>query len=142
MSLTSVLKSWESAGNTETACRLIAAAVKTCKVARHVCFQQKAGLGTSYLSDAYLQNVIEVLWTLWKDAGGVSYPHFNLDKKSNCLRAHAHPACTERKRVTSQRTRARQPTLNSLATISAGAASTTSSDITLSLNVCQYASEY
>jgi hypothetical protein len=33
MTLTSVLQSWESIGSTEMACRLIAASIKTCKVA-------------------------------------------------------------------------------------------------------------
>ena len=70
MTLTSVLQSWESIGSTEMACHLIAASIKTCKVARHICFEQKITTG-SYLSDAYLQNLVEVLWTLWKKAGGV-----------------------------------------------------------------------
>ncbi|KAF8218510.1 hypothetical protein L208DRAFT_1373938 [Tricholoma matsutake] len=65
MTLTSVLQSWESIGSTETACRLIAASIKTCKITTG-----------SYLSDAYLQNLIEVLWTLWKKAGGVRWTVF------------------------------------------------------------------
>ena len=70
MTVTSVLTTWGCVGNTETACRLIAAAIKTCKVARHICFEQNVTT-SSYLSDAYLQNSIEVLWKLWNDAGGV-----------------------------------------------------------------------
>ncbi|KAF8234117.1 hypothetical protein L208DRAFT_1077691, partial [Tricholoma matsutake] len=69
MTLTSVLQSWESIGSTKTACHLIAASIKICKVARHICFEQKITTG-SYLSDAYLQNLIEVLWTLWKKVEG------------------------------------------------------------------------
>ena len=71
MTITSILKSWESIRNTEMACKLIAAAIKTCRVAHHICSQKN--IETSrYLSDAYLQCIVEVLWTLWRDAAGVS----------------------------------------------------------------------
>jgi hypothetical protein len=70
MTLTTVLQSWESIGSTETTCRLITASIKMCRVARHICFEQKI-MTKSYLSDAYLQNIDEILWTLWKKAGGV-----------------------------------------------------------------------
>jgi hypothetical protein len=52
------------------ACNLIAAALKTCKVARHLCFEHNITT-TSYLSDIYLENVVSKLWDLWKSAGGV-----------------------------------------------------------------------
>lgn len=71
LTCSSVLKSWASVGNNMTACRLIAAAVKTCKVARHVCGQQSI-LPTSYLADSYLERVIDLLWAAWDKAGGVS----------------------------------------------------------------------
>jgi len=71
MTITTVLQSWESVGSTEVACRLIASTIKTCKVARHICFER--GIKPSgYISDAYLENLIDVLWKLWTDAGGVS----------------------------------------------------------------------
>jgi hypothetical protein len=70
MTVQSVLTSWSSVGNTETACKLIAAAIKTCKVARFICFQRNIA-GDIYLSDIYLENIVDRLWTLWKDAGGV-----------------------------------------------------------------------
>ena len=73
MRIMSVLKSWADIGNVDTACRLIAAAIKTCRVARHLCFQCGVQPGT-YLSDAYLDNTIDRLWGLWKDAGGISPP--------------------------------------------------------------------
>ncbi|KAF8870850.1 hypothetical protein BD779DRAFT_1454814, partial [Infundibulicybe gibba] len=67
----SALLSWRSVGNVEMACRLIAAAIKTYRVARHICFKRGTTEG-SYLSRAYLQNLVERLWEIWKDAGGVS----------------------------------------------------------------------
>jgi hypothetical protein len=71
MTITTVLKSWDCVGSTEIACKLIAVTIKTCQVARHLCFEK--GLNpNSYLSDVYLQNLVEVLWTIWNNAGGVS----------------------------------------------------------------------
>jgi len=66
-----VMKSWGDIGNTETACKLIAAAIRTCKVAQYIC--QKTNVkATTYISDMYLGRVIETLWDLWKLAGAVS----------------------------------------------------------------------
>jgi len=70
MTVQTVLTSWSSVGNTETARKLIAAAIRTCKTARFICFQRNVAV-TSYLSDIYLENILDRLWTLWKDAGGV-----------------------------------------------------------------------
>lgn len=66
-----VLISWESVGTCEVACRLMAAVVKTCKVARHFCFIRNLD-ASSFLSDAYLEQIVETLWEYWKAAGGVS----------------------------------------------------------------------
>ncbi|KAF8881061.1 hypothetical protein CPB84DRAFT_1792155 [Gymnopilus junonius] len=67
MTCSSVMKSWYI-GSTTTACKLIAAAICTCKVARYVC--EKLQVTTaSYISDTYLERVIETLWDLWKQAG-------------------------------------------------------------------------
>ncbi|GBE78970.1 hypothetical protein SCP_0201670 [Sparassis crispa] len=68
MTSSSVLTSWDSIGN-DAARRLIAAAMKTCKVARHVCFVNGIEANT-YLSDTYLETTFEILWQLWKAAGG------------------------------------------------------------------------
>jgi hypothetical protein len=71
LKLTTVLTSWESTGGPQTACKLIAVIIQTCKVARHLCY--KRGIdASSYLSDIYLENAMDRLWTLWKEAGGVS----------------------------------------------------------------------
>jgi len=71
MTCASVMTSWEDIGNTDTACKLIAAAIRTCKVARYVCERMKIR-ATAYISDMYLSRVIETLWDLWKLAGAVS----------------------------------------------------------------------
>jgi len=86
MTCTSVLTSWASVGNTGIARQLIAAAIKTCRVARHLCFQ-RAIESTSFLSDAYLENIIDILWTLWIDAGGVCV--FFYSKMSNLQKIHS-----------------------------------------------------
>jgi hypothetical protein len=71
MTIRSVLSSWSAIGGNDVACRLIAAAIKTCKVARLMCSQRDIVV-SSYLSDAYLNELVERLWTLRKDATGVS----------------------------------------------------------------------
>jgi hypothetical protein len=72
MSCTSVMKTWKDVGNTATACKLIAASLRTCKIARFVCKKTNI-ISSSYLADAYLERVVDTLWELWKAAGGVSY---------------------------------------------------------------------
>jgi hypothetical protein len=67
----SVLTKWEDMGNVYMACELIASVIKTCRIARHICFQHGITPG-SYLSDSYLDLAFELLWQLWKDGGGVS----------------------------------------------------------------------
>jgi hypothetical protein len=52
------------------ACRLIATVIKTCKVARHLCFVKHIDT-SAFLSDVYLENIINLLWTSWKDAVGI-----------------------------------------------------------------------
>lgn len=71
MTCASAMTSWEDIGNNDTAYKLIAAAVRTCKVARYVCEKTNVTT-TSYISDIYLGQVIETLWDLWKLAGAVS----------------------------------------------------------------------
>ncbi|KAM6499838.1 hypothetical protein JOM56_005346 [Amanita muscaria] len=61
--------SWQDIGSTVVACRLIAAVIKTCKQARHAC--AKLGIRGSYISDSYLDRVIDILREEyeWKGAG-------------------------------------------------------------------------
>ena len=67
LTCSSVLVSWPAVGNVATAFRLLAAAVKTAKVARQLCFTKGISNtgGSDYLADAYIQNIIELLWTCW-----------------------------------------------------------------------------
>jgi hypothetical protein len=65
LSCSAVLVSWSAVGNVGTAFRLLAAAVKTAKVARQLCFTQ--GILGSCLADAYIQNIVELLWNCWND---------------------------------------------------------------------------
>jgi hypothetical protein len=75
MTIRSVLTSWECVGCTEIAQGLIAAAIKTCKVMRVFCHQCNIQT-SSYLSDVYLQELVERIWTLWNEAGGVCCIYF------------------------------------------------------------------
>jgi hypothetical protein len=59
------LTSWTIVGNVETACRLVAALVKTCKVAREICRVNERNPGTSFIADVYLDRIIETLWKVW-----------------------------------------------------------------------------
>ncbi|KAM6493574.1 hypothetical protein JOM56_011708 [Amanita muscaria] len=71
-----ILPNWQAIGSLENARRLIAAVLKTCRVARALCHdlemsERKIGSQTiSYLSDNYLEQITEWLWELWKQAGG------------------------------------------------------------------------
>lgn len=60
----SVLQTWSDIGNVQTAYHLLAASLKTGLVARHLCFANKVSVSdsSSYLSDAYLREVVEILW--------------------------------------------------------------------------------
>lgn len=77
LTISTALESWASIGTTAVACRLIAASIKTCKVARYVCLKRQIK-ASSYLSDAYLENLLERLWSLWQQAGAVCFFLFYL----------------------------------------------------------------
>ena len=79
LTCSSVLVSWPAVGNVATAFRLLAAAVKTAKVARQLCFTKGISNTESYLADSYIQNIIELLWTCWN---GVRF--------SICHMSHGH----------------------------------------------------
>ena len=64
MTLRSVIKTWSDVGDISTAYRLLAASLKTCLVARHLCFMNRISAPSSYLSDIYLQEVVDVLWEI------------------------------------------------------------------------------
>ncbi|KAF8148931.1 hypothetical protein B0H34DRAFT_736008 [Crassisporium funariophilum] len=60
----SVMTSWAAVGNTDVVRRLIAAAIRTSKVAKYICKCQQVEV-TSYMSDTYLQIMVEHLWAVW-----------------------------------------------------------------------------
>ena len=74
---TSLLASWDNIGSTGIACRLIAVAIKTCKVARHLCFTKQIN-PPAYLSDIYLSNIIASLWSSWKQATGINVSNITI----------------------------------------------------------------
>ncbi|KAI0044239.1 hypothetical protein FA95DRAFT_1625999 [Auriscalpium vulgare] len=65
LTCTTVLTLWSAVGNTNIAYRLIAAALRTCKVARHLCFKRQLK-PDAFLSDAYLSNIVEQLRKITK----------------------------------------------------------------------------
>jgi hypothetical protein len=69
LTCSSVLVSWSAVGNISTAFRLLAAAVKTAKVARQLCFTQGISDMGRCLADAYIENIIELLWKCWNMVG-------------------------------------------------------------------------
>lgn len=68
LTCSSVLLSWSAVGNVSTTFRLLAAAVKTAKVARQLCFTQGISDTGHYLADAYIENIVELLWKCWNEA--------------------------------------------------------------------------
>lgn len=76
ITLRSVFKTWSDVGNIPTAYRLLAASLKTCLVARHLCVTNKISVqsefsmttSSSYLSDVYFQQVVEILWDMVSNA--------------------------------------------------------------------------
>ena len=59
----SLVSSWEAVGNVQQACRLIAAAVRTARVARHVCVECHVR-ATQWTADAYVDRVVVALWAI------------------------------------------------------------------------------
>lgn len=75
MTVTTSLRNWSDIGDVEFARKIIAATIRTGKVARQLCGAKKIQV-KSYLADCYLENVVGAIWNAWKTAGGVSCrPH-------------------------------------------------------------------
>lgn len=87
------LSSWADVGSLAVAARLIAAALKTCLVARHCCFLRDSLSSSpalapgSFLCDAYLRNVAEQLLELYEATVG--------NKKTYSLTTLAHKHFTD-----------------------------------------------
>jgi hypothetical protein len=65
VTIRSALVDWEAVGGTSTAFKLIAAAVRTCKVARAMC-ATRGRSATAYLADNYLELLFEQIQRCWE----------------------------------------------------------------------------
>ncbi|KAG2011199.1 hypothetical protein CC2G_011345 [Coprinopsis cinerea AmutBmut pab1-1] len=65
LTLRSTITSWDAVGSAEHAARLLAAAIRTCHAARIICGDRNIPVkDDEYLSDAYLDQTVQVLWTV------------------------------------------------------------------------------
>ena len=71
ISPSSSLTSWQDIGNVATAFKLVAAALKTCREARLMCKNAGVLETDGFLSDVYLEQILERLEKCWVSAGGV-----------------------------------------------------------------------
>lgn len=67
VTIRSALVDWEAVGGTSTAFKLIAAAVRTCKVARALC-AVRGRSAKAYLADDYLGLLFEQIQLCWEGA--------------------------------------------------------------------------
>jgi hypothetical protein len=74
----SSLTSWQDIGSVATSFKLVAAALKTCQEARLMCANTRTLKTGGYISDVYLEQVLQCLENCWVGAGGVSNYHFLL----------------------------------------------------------------
>ncbi|KAF8801426.1 hypothetical protein BYT27DRAFT_7115014 [Phlegmacium glaucopus] len=58
LTITNVIRDWACVGGVNMACKLLAATIRTCKVAHHICLEQNI-TSSSFLSDVYLNNMVE-----------------------------------------------------------------------------------
>ncbi|KAH9011010.1 hypothetical protein EDB85DRAFT_2160443 [Lactarius pseudohatsudake] len=67
----SSLTNWQEVGNVATALKLVAAAIKTCQEARLMCSNAGTPMTSGFISDVYLEKILECLENCWVAAGGV-----------------------------------------------------------------------
>ena len=72
ISPSSSLTTWRDVGSVATAFELVAAAIKTCRDARLMCANTGTAATGSFISDTYLEQMLELLEKCWISAGGVS----------------------------------------------------------------------
>lgn len=82
MTITTVMKDWAGVGSVHMACKLLAATIRTCKAARHICHERNI-TASSFLSDVYLNSMVVRLWESWKAAGGVCFLIYKYDTLLN-----------------------------------------------------------
>ncbi|KAH9011340.1 hypothetical protein EDB85DRAFT_2160067 [Lactarius pseudohatsudake] len=66
----SSLTNWQEVGNVATAFKLVAAAIKTCQEARLMCSNAGTPMASGFISDIYLEKILECLENSWVAAGG------------------------------------------------------------------------
>lgn len=74
----SSLTNWQDIGSVETAFELVAAAIKTCQEARLMCANAGTPKTAGFISDVYLEKILERVETCWVGAGGVRIRAFSL----------------------------------------------------------------
>jgi hypothetical protein len=75
----SLLTSWQDVGSVATSFKLVAAAIKTCQEARLMCMNAGTPKTAGFISDVYLEKVLECLENCWVGAGGVSHYIFSFE---------------------------------------------------------------
>ncbi|KAH9036407.1 hypothetical protein EDB84DRAFT_1560889 [Lactarius hengduanensis] len=70
ISPSSSLTTWEDVGSAATAFKLVAAALKTCREARQMCVNAGTPKMDGFISDIYLEQILECLEKCWVGAGG------------------------------------------------------------------------
>lgn len=86
ITITSVLVSWDAVGGVPTACRLLAAGIRTHRVAEAICFQRSVK-EKPLLSLDYLSRLVDQLWNLVKDlSAGSEVCSFSLSCQPLCRR--------------------------------------------------------
>ncbi|KAI9428865.1 hypothetical protein H4582DRAFT_2090797 [Lactarius indigo] len=75
ISPSSSLTSWEDVGSVAMAFKLIAAAIKTCREARVMCANAGTPKTTGFISNVYLEKILECLESCWVGAGGIITSH-------------------------------------------------------------------
>ena len=73
ISLSSSLASWQDIGSVETAFMLVAAAIKTSQEVCLMCANARTPKTAGYISDVYLEKILESIETCWVGAGGVHF---------------------------------------------------------------------
>ncbi|KAF8262065.1 hypothetical protein EI94DRAFT_1809356 [Lactarius quietus] len=70
LSPSSSLTTWQKIGNVNTALKLVAAALKTCQDVRAMCANAGAPKTSGFISDIYLEQILDCLEKCWGIAGG------------------------------------------------------------------------
>ncbi|KAH9171698.1 hypothetical protein EDB89DRAFT_1906687, partial [Lactarius sanguifluus] len=70
ISLVSSLTSWEKVGSIATAFKLVAATIKMCRDARSMCSNAGTPKTSGFISDVYLEKILECLESCWVGTGG------------------------------------------------------------------------